>query len=71
MDSVSPTGIVPEDLIDKTKKDEFIRWLTAQGFKSQFKRDLLFGWSRTVFVAVTGEDVRLVRSSGIDVPQGG
>ena len=61
MADISPTGIVPESLIDVNQRDAFYGWLMAQGFRAQFKRDLLFGWARTVFTKVSGDDVKMIR----------
>lgn len=64
--SVSPTGIIPEELIQPGKRVEVIAWLTAQPLQGLLKVRLLKGWARTVGARLTSPELQTVHDSGID-----
>jgi len=66
----SPTGIIPEELMYKEKRKQVRAWLIAQPLPGHIKRDLLFGWARTVYVRLSANEVTEVESSGLQTPQG-
>lgn len=63
---ISPTGIIPEELMDPSRKVDVINWLLAQPYEGNFKRRLLEGWAITVGLRVRGRDFQLVEASGLD-----
>lgn len=62
----SPFGIIPEELIDSTRKADVLRWLMAQPWPAALKSRTLHGWGETVRVAITASDYRLVEATGFD-----
>ncbi|MGH9402856.1 MAG: hypothetical protein ACRD2P_12200 [Terriglobia bacterium] len=67
---ISPTGIIPEELMDPARKADVLRWLTAQPYEGNFKRRLLEGWALTVGIRVRGVEFSMVEASGIDYAAG-
>lgn len=62
----SPTGIIPEELMFREKKDEVVKFLIAQPYAGDFKRRLLEGWCITVGVRCRSREFNLVYNSGFD-----
>lgn len=63
---LSPTGIVPEELMFPRKLKETMRFLQGLPVAGTIKEQLLLGWARTVGVTLRGSQFRRVRESGID-----
>lgn len=61
----SPTGIIPEEYMYRNQRKNVIAWLITQPWPGHIKRDLLFGWARTVFVRMTEKEVQMVVDSGV------
>lgn len=73
---ISPTGIIPESLMDWHKKRETINWLLAQPYPGFLKRRLMEGWAMAVGSRVRERDYQLLEASGaepqdISVPEPG
>jgi hypothetical protein len=62
----SPTGIIPEELMQQSKKAEVIAWLQKIPLESKRKRDLFLGWAITVGVKLNRADYAKVTPTGID-----
>lgn len=62
---ISPTGIIPEDLMYPQKKRQVIDFLIAQALPGPFKRRLLEGWCINVGVRCRPRDFYLLESSGV------
>jgi hypothetical protein len=63
---ISPTGIIPEELMYPQKKQDVIRFLLAQALPGNIKRRILEGWCVTIGVRCRPRDYYLLESSGID-----
>lgn len=63
----SPTGIIPEELLYRERKQDVIRFLMAAPYPSDFKRRLLEGWALWVGLRIRGADYRAVERTGVDV----
>jgi len=63
---ISPTGIIPEELMHPERKVDVVNWLIASPYEGFFKRRLLEGWAVTVGVRVRPVDFDRVVASGID-----
>ncbi len=62
----SPTGVIPELLMDPSKKREVIDFLRAAPAEARLKRSLLLGWAQTVGIRLRQRDYDAVEKSGID-----
>jgi hypothetical protein len=62
----SPTGIIPDELIDARKLQEVIAWLVAQPLPGGRKRSLLQGWAMWTGVRLHAWQYSKVEKSGID-----
>ena len=63
---ISPTGIIPEELMDWHKKQEVINWLLASAYPGFMKRRLLEGWCMAVGLRARARDYALVEASGAE-----
>ncbi len=68
---ISPTGIIPDELMDRSKKKDVIAWLSAQPYPGDYKRRLLEGWQIWVGTKLHGRDFAAVESTGTDGPSFG
>ncbi len=64
--TLSPTGVIPEELMFPARLAEVIRFLENLAVAGQIKEQLLVGWSRTVGVKVSSGQLAKVRRSGVD-----
>jgi hypothetical protein len=62
----SPTGVIPELLMNPSRKREVIDFLKAAPAEARLKKALLLGWAQTVGVRLQARDFREVEVSGID-----
>jgi hypothetical protein len=62
----SPTGIIPELLMDPRRKKDVIAWLKAQPAEAKLKKSLLLGWATVVGIRLQQRDYREVAESAID-----
>lgn len=62
----SPTGVIPEDLMFPAKLGEVMEFLKQMPIPGHDKRQILFGWARTVGVKLRASQYRAVEESGID-----
>jgi hypothetical protein len=68
---ISPTGIIPEELLYPQRKKDVINFLIAQALPGNLKRRLLEGWCITVGVRARPRDYYLLDASDVsptDVP---
>jgi hypothetical protein len=63
---LSPTGIIPEDLMYPAKKAEVMRFLKSQPFPADMKGELLKGWALTVGQRVSAREMKSVERTGVD-----
>jgi hypothetical protein len=64
--AVSPTGIIPERLMDGTKLREVVEWLIVSPYDFLTKKQLLRGWANVTRVRPSANDYALLRGTGID-----
>lgn len=62
----SPTGLMPEDLIDAGMMPAALDYLRAQPWPADFKRQVLAGWGLVTGVTITGAVADSVAASGWD-----
>ncbi len=62
--SVSPTGIIPEELMRPHKKGAVIEYLKQFPIPGDEKVELLVGWARMVGTKVNAAQRNTVRESG-------
>lgn len=67
----SPTCLIPEELMYRSKKKQVLDFLRAQPWPGDFKRRVLEGWQITVGTRLHGRDFQAVEATGIDGPQFG
>jgi hypothetical protein len=60
----SPTGLMPEKLMDAGMKPQALDWLRAQPWPGDFKLQVLFGWGTVTRSTITGADAATIRASG-------
>jgi hypothetical protein len=68
---ISPTGIIPEELMYPQRKKDVINFLIAQALPGNLKRRLLEGWCVTVGVRARPREYYLLDASDVsptDVP---
>jgi hypothetical protein len=63
---ISPTGIIPEDLMYPQRKAEVVNFLIAQPLPGNLKRRLLEGWCVTVGVRARPREYYLLDISGVE-----
>lgn len=69
---ISPTGIIPEDLMYPQRKKDVVNFLIAQPLPGNLKRRLLEGWCITVGVRCRPRDYYLLDASDVqrtEVPE--
>jgi hypothetical protein len=64
--SRSPTGIIPESMMNPGSKAEVIAFLSQIPVEGGTKVDLLVGWARMVGVSVNASQRDQVRQTGVD-----
>jgi len=64
--SRSPTGIIPESMMNPGSKGEVIAYLATLPVEGGVKVDLLVGWARMVGVSVNASQRDQVRVTGVD-----
>jgi hypothetical protein len=64
---ISPTGIVPEELMYPEKLKDVMELLKAKTATGDWKREVLQGWARLVGVKISQAQYRAVFSTGWDV----
>lgn len=62
----SPTGIIPETMMNPKSRKQVVAWLITQPWPGHIKRDVLFGWARTVGIRLLEREVQQVVSSGLE-----
>jgi len=62
----SPTGIIPEELIDPAKLREVVEWLRFAPATFLMKKQLLRGWANTTGVIPKASDYGALNGTGID-----
>jgi hypothetical protein len=68
---ISPTGIIPEELMYPQKVREVMQWISTTPGTGTWKRQLLQGWAKTVGVKITGPQLNVVYNTGWDLWQPG
>jgi hypothetical protein len=63
---LSPTGLIPEELMFREKRMDVVRFIQAQAWPGDFKRNVFRGWCLTVGVRAPARDFRAVERSGVD-----
>lgn len=66
---ISPTGIIPEELMYPSKLGEVMAFLKTTVGTSTWKRDVFQGWARTVGVKISGSQQNAVFQTGWDLWQ--
>lgn len=64
----SPTGVIPEEMMDRRRKGDVIRLLQSLPLTGDLKRRYLEGWKMTVGASVSALDYQKVERTGIDAP---
>jgi hypothetical protein len=64
--SVSPTGVIPEELMRRNATSEVMDFLARLHIVGDLKVDYFMGWARAVGVKVSGSQRERVRESGTD-----
>ncbi len=64
--AISPTGILPEELMFPAKLNDVILFLEKIPIPGDQKDQIFFGWARTVGVKISGAQRARVRQSGVD-----
>lgn len=63
---ISPTGLIPENLMYPGKWPDVVRFLQAQAWPADLKREVLTGYAVTVGVKIPVRFKRAVENSGVD-----
>lgn len=63
---ISPTGILPENLMYPAKLGDVMEFIKAMPMPGHYKEQLFLGWSRTVGVKLRGSQIDAVRNTGTD-----
>jgi hypothetical protein len=64
--SRSPTGIIPEELMNPASKAAVMAYLGTLPIEGAAKVSLLVGWARTVGVGLNASQRDAVRVTGVD-----
>ncbi len=67
----SPTGLIPESLMDAGSKRQVLDFLLAQTWPGDFKQQVLAGWGNVTGSTITAADRNSVAASGWDKPTRG
>jgi hypothetical protein len=62
----SPTGIIPEAMMNPYSRKQVVAWLITQPWPGHIKREVIFGWARTVGIRLLEREVDQVVASGIE-----
>jgi len=54
------TGLIPAELLDKDKKDEFLLWLLSLPVDPWTKKYIYMDWCKIVGAAIDKDDVDLI-----------
>jgi hypothetical protein len=60
----SPTGLMPESLMDKGLKRQALDYLLAQPWPGDFKLQVAAGWAKVVGSTMTAADQAVLSASG-------
>lgn len=60
----SPTGLVPEELMNAGMKRGALDFLLAQAWPGDFKLQVLYGWGKVTGSAISAADAATVAASG-------
>jgi hypothetical protein len=60
----SPTGIVPEYLMDAGMKSSFLDYLRAQPWPGDFKLQVIGGWGKVTRSFISAADQQSIAASG-------
>ena len=63
---VSPTLIIPEELMHPGKKQEVLRFLITAPAEAKLKQQLLLGWAQEVGIRLRQRDYVAVTNTAID-----
>jgi hypothetical protein len=63
---VSPTTVIPEELMHPSKKKEVIAFLILAPAEAKLKTSLLLGWAQEVGLRLRQRDYNAVTVSAID-----
>jgi hypothetical protein len=63
--TLQPHGIMPEELIDASKRTAAVTWIMLTPHTQAWKVDLLRGWGYETGVTLTAVEYNLVRGSGV------
>lgn len=63
---MSPTGIMPEELLTIGRREDAKRWLMAQPFPGDFKVSLWKGWCVVTRGKMRADEIALIEASGTD-----
>lgn len=60
----SPTGLIPEELMNAGMKKQALDFLRAQPWTGGFKVQVLYGWGQVVGNTITLADAMSIHASG-------
>lgn len=60
----SPTGLIPEHLMERGMKPAVLNFLRAQAWPAHFKLQVLAGWAQVTGCIVGGDEQHSVEQSG-------
>jgi hypothetical protein len=63
---MSPTGIIPEELMDPHKKKDVVNFLIVAPAEAKLKQQLLLGWAQEVGIRLRQRDYDAVTATAID-----
>lgn len=63
---LSPTGIMPDELISPDRRTDAVNWILAQPLESRVKVRLFKGWLRTLGQTATAAEYTTIEDSGIE-----
>jgi hypothetical protein len=63
---MSPTTIIPEELMDPSKKKEVVAFLITAPAEAKLKTSLLLGWAQEVGLRLRQRDYDAVTATAID-----
>lgn len=66
---ISPTGIIPEELMYPAKLGDVMTFLKQATGTGSWKREVFQGWARTVGVKISGSQQNAVYQTGWDLWQ--
>lgn len=63
---MSPTGIIPEELMDPSRKKDVVNFLIVAPAEAKLKQQLLLGWAQEVGLRLRQRDYDAVTATAID-----